>query len=372
MNSSKFYLYPFYFFYVITILLGAYFIEPMHDYGLYFRHWELVLSGGDPWQKMGAANAYGPIYNLFAWVYAIDKQWPKMVFVVSWLFISIYTFIKFSALNVNFFQKMVFFAFWFFNPFFIVATVFYGFNDSFVALLVFLGLLIALRFKNHIAGPILITLGVLTKMYPLFLLPFLTPEKKVMMRNIAIFIVILVFAYLLTYVVWGGSFVNAFGKANGRDPTLFSIMRFVDGAYFPSHFLAQIIIGLTNLFILLGVGYVFYLFKKGRIDQATAFLTGFTMLLTFYKAGQQQFYLTYFAIFAVWSLYEFNKALPNIQAFYAVLLLGLWMAVMAGVVYPMTYMSGSYEWVRDIIGLPTFMLQLLILYFLLRPAYRLT
>lgn len=372
MKFLNFGVHAFYIFYAITVSIWAYLIDPMHDYGLYFRHWDLVLNGGDPWQKMGAANAYGPIYNLFAWLYAIDKQLPKMVFVASWLFISIYTFFQFSKLNVTFFQKTLFFVFWFLNPFFIVATVFYGFNDSFVALLVFMGVLVALRFKGHAAGTVLITLGVLTKMYPLFLLPFLTREKRVMYRNIAIFIVLLLAVYCLTYIVWGGSFVNAFGKANGRDPTLFSIMRFVDGAYFPSRFLADIIVGLTNLFILVGVGYVFYLFKKGRIDQATAFLAGFTMLLTFYKAGQQQFYLTYFAIFAVWTLYEFRKALPNTQAFYAVLLLGLWMAVMAGVVYPATYMSGSYEWIRDMIGLPTFILQLSILYFLLRPASRLS
>lgn len=346
-------------------------MEPMHDYGLYFRHWDLVLNGGDPWQKMGAANAYGPIYNLFAWLYAIDKQLPKMVFVTSWLFISIYTFIKFEKLNVTFFQKMVFFVFWFLNPFFIVATVFYGFNDSFVALLVFTGLLIALRYKDHIASVIFITFGVLTKMYPLFLIPFLTRDKKTILRNIGVFLVIFFAVYFLTYVVWGGSFLNAFGKANGRDPTLFSIMRFVDGAYFPSSFLAEIIVGLTNLFILIGVGYVFYLFKKGRIDQATAFLAGFTMLLTFYKAGQQQFYLTFFAIFAVWVLHEFKKDRPNVDAFYAVLLLGLWMATMAGVVYPTTYMTGEYEWIRDVIGLPTFILQVSILYLLLRPANRL-
>ena len=356
--------------YCVAVLSISYLIEPMHDYALYFRHWDLVLSGGDPWQKMAAANAYGPIYNLFAWLYVLDYQLPKLVFVSSWLVISVYAVNQFWNLpKVSCFQKWLYFVFWFCNPFFILSTVFYAFNDTFVALLMFIGLLLILQYQKKELGIIVITLGILTKLYPLFLLPFISTHKKEIVKYALIFIFLISVVYFLTYLVWGVSFTNALGKANGRDPTLFSVMRFVDGAYFPSTLLRDVIIGLTNLLVLLGVGYVFKCFKDKKIDQATAFLAGFTMLLLFYKAGQQQFYLAYFAIFAVWVMLEFKKDSPNVKAFYSILFLGVWFAVMAGLVYPLTHnMEGEYLWIRDIIGLPTFLIQLVVIFFLLNNA----
>ncbi len=355
--------------YSIIALIVAYNLPPMHDYARYFKHWDLVLAGGDPWQKMVAANAYGPIHNLFAWLYALDKQIPKLVFVASWLFIAIYSVNRFWKLaKPTPTQKLFYLLFWFCNPFFILSTVVYGFNDNLVALFVFIGLLLIVQFKRNEWGVVVITLGILTKLYPVFLLPFVSFNKKLILKYALMFILLLGTGYLLTYWVWGGSFVNALGKANGRDPTLFSIMRFVDGAYFPFEMLSEIIIALTNLFILLGVGYVFKVFKDGKIDQTTAFLAGFAMLLIFYKAGQQQFYLTYFSLFAIWSFNEFQKNTPNLKAFYSILLLGGWFALMAGLVYPFTNeMHGEYEWIRDLIGLPTFLIQLIVVFFLLKP-----
>ncbi len=358
----------FFFMYALVILGLAYSIQPMHDYAAYLIHWNLVVVGGDPWQKMESANAYGPIYNIFAWLYIYDKQLPKLVFVGSWLVIAIYSTSQFWKLpQPSSVQKWLFLLFWFANPFFIVNTIFYGFNDNFVALLVFVALILIVFHHRHSLGVLFITFGVLTKLYPLFLLPFLSANKQNILRYALLFVLGLTIAYTLTYWVWGGSFVNPFGKANGRDPALFSIMRFVDGAYFPFKTLGNLIVALSNLFILLGIGYVFKQYKNSRIDQISAFLAGFTILLLFYKAGQQQFYLTYFAIFGVWCMFEFQKSKPNIRVYYWILLLALWLAVMAGLVYPLTnQMEGEYAWLRDLIGLPTFLILWMIGYHLIK------
>jgi hypothetical protein len=173
------------------------------------------------------------------------------------------------------------------------------------------------KFKHLGSGVALLSLGILTKIYPLFLLPFISNNKQQLFKYGLLFVLIVFGAYLLTYFIWGDSFLNAFGKANGRDPTLFSVMRFVTGAYFPSQTIGQAILAVSNLLILLGIGYIFKLFMAGRIDQVTAFLASFTVLLMFYKAGQQQFYLVYFALFAAWTIMEFKQETPNIKAFYA-------------------------------------------------------
>lgn len=367
-NKANIKLGLFFLLYGFVMLFLAYNIQPMHDYGLYFAHWDLVLNGGDPWQKMEAANAYGPIYNAFAWLYAIDRQLPKLVFTASWLFISFYVVNAFWNLpKPTQLHKVLFLLLWLFNPFFILSTIFYGFNDAFVAFLVFLALLMIVKFKRLGSGVALLSLGVLTKIYPLFLLPFIANNKKQLLQYSVLFVFIIFSVYLFTYFIWGGSFLNAFGKANGRDPTLFSVMRFLTGAYFPSE-IGQAILAVSNLLILLGIGYVYKLFMVGKIDQITAFLASFTVLLMFYKAGQQQFYLVYFAIFALWSVQEFKKAHPNHKAFYAGLVLGLWMSIMAGLVYPFTgQMEGAYFWLRDVIGLPTFFILVVVMIFLLTP-----
>jgi len=352
------------------MLILAYNIQPMHDYGLYFAHWELVLHGGDPWQKIGGANAYGPVYNAFAWLYVIDTQLPKLVFTASWLFVSFYAINAFWKLaHPTRLHKVLFILLWLFNPFFILSTIFYGFNDAFVALLVFLAMLMTVKFKRLGGGVFLLSLGVLTKIYPLFLLPFTVKNKQQLFKYGLLFVLIVFGGYLLTYFIWGDSFLNAFGKANGRDPTLFSVMRFVTGAYFPSQTFGQAILAVSNLLILLGIGYIFKLFMVGRINQITAFLASFTVLLMFYKAGQQQFYLVYFALFAAWTIVDFKQETPNIKAFYAVLVLGLWMSIMAGLVYPLTgQMEGNYLWLRDVIGLPTFIILVVVLSYLLKPV----
>lgn len=354
--------------YSIIILSLSYQVAPIHDYGGYFKHWDVILAGGDPWQKMPAANAYGPIYNLFAWLYALDVQLPKLVFVGSWLIVAIYSFNQFYSNPIaNLKLKVMYFFFWFLNPFFIVGTVMYGFNDNLVALLVFIGLLLLMNYRKKILGLTFVVLAILTKLYPLFLLPYWSKERNQLIKYLFIALVMIVVSYVLTYLIWGGSFVNAFGKANGRDPTLFSIMRFVDGQYFPLKMLSPIIIGLTNLFVLLGIFYVYKSFINNKIEQHTALLAGFTVLFLFYKAGQQQFFITYFSVFAVWVIIEFKKMTPNLKVFYSVLTLGVWFAIMAGVVYPLTdQMRGDYAFLRDIIGLPSFIIELGILFYLLK------
>ena len=361
-----------YVFYAALVIISAYWVDPVHDYAGYLQHWQMILDGEDPWKKMHAANAYGPIYNLFAYLYAIEHQLPKLFFVASWLFIAIYSVVNFSKVaESNRTEKFVFALFWLANPFFLLSTISYGFNDSFVAFLVFVGLISTIYYNRSKLAVFFISLAVLVKIYPIFLLPFIDTIKTKLIDNFKVFIIMFLTVYGVTFIVWGGSFLNAFGKANGRDPTLFSIMRFLDGKYFPFETLGDFIILFSNLFILIGVFYVFYLFQRQKIAKHTALLASITILFTFYKAGQFQFFITYFAVFSVWSLIEFRIENPNKAAFYAVIVLGLWFAVMVGVVYPLSIgYNGNYEYIRDIIGLPTFLMEIAILYFLLSKKYQ--
>ena len=342
--------------YAIGLLVAAYVIAPMHDYALYFRHWDLILSGGDPWARIDARNAYGPVYNIFALPYGLHPQLPKLIFAGCWLALSWYSIRElFANSTASSRQKWLFTAFWLINPFFVVCTAFYGFNDSLVALLCFIGVLVAMKGQAR-KSLVILTIGVLTKLYPAFLLPYLNKDWKDVRRNILIFIAIVFVAYLITYLIWGGSFAIAFGKANGRNPTLFSVMMFLHGDYFPFESVAKVLISLNAVLALAAVYFVFMRFQQGRIDQHSAFLAGFTGLLMFYKAGQQQFYLAYFAVFAAWMLIEFKKDKPDTKTFYGVLVLGLWFMLMAGIVYPLTLMEGDYLWVRHTVGLPTFIM----------------
>jgi len=198
----------------------------------------------------------------------------------------------------------------------------------------------------------------------------LAENKKQFKRVLLIFFVLIFAVYGLTYYVWGGSFVNAFGKANGRDPTLFSVMRVVHGDYFPFPSIAMYIVESYKLLILLSIWFLLKRFFKGELSKHALFLAAFTALLMFYKAGQQQFFIAYFAVFSIWVLIEFKSAKPDLTVFYSVLVLGLWFAVMAGIVYPLTSFKGDYAIIQEWLGLPTFLLEAIILYFLVRNGRR--
>lgn len=357
--------------YSILVLYIGYQIAPIHDYLGYFKHWDLVLTGQDPWTRMHGTNAYGPIHNLFAFFYALDKQLPKLLFILSWIAIGWYTLIKLSEnIAVNKFDWMLIFSVWFLNPFFIVGLLGYGFNDAFVALLVFTGLILVSKvipqFKLAVS---LIAIAFATKLYPLFLLPFLSGDKRQIKQNIMLFFSIVIVVYGIAYMIWGDSVFYPFGKANGRDPAMFSLMAFVFNSYFPFGQLARdVIIGLSNLFLLLSLGLVFWKFIKHNMHTHTALFLAFIFLFMFYKVGNQQFYITYFAVFLFWVLIEFNSKEPNKAAFYTSILFAIWFGVMAGLVYPLTgRMNGDYEWLREVIGLPTFLFQLATVLMLFNP-----
>ncbi|WP_156018290.1 hypothetical protein [Thiomicrospira pelophila] len=269
------------------------------------------------------------------------------------------------------FEIGLLFFIWFLNPLFLVGMLAYGFNDAFVALLMFWGLILATQAPQKMKqGVSLLAIAFVTKLYPLFLLPFLTREKRTIKNNVLLFLGVVVSVYLVAYLIWGSSVFYPFGKANGRDPAMFSLMAFVFNSYFPfGQVTAEIVILLGNLFILVSMGYVFYQLLKGRFAVHTALLLGFTFLFMFYKVGNFQFYISYFAVFLFWVLLEFQSDTPNRKAFYAVVLFALWFGVMAGLVYPLTgRMQGEYEWLREVIGLPTFVFQLIIVVFLIKNS----
>ena len=356
----------------LLLLVIGYYVAPTHDYLGYFKHWDLVLSGGDPWARIHGANAYGPVHNLFAFIYALNIQWPKLIFIASWLLIGWYTLYKLMQnTQARPLEVGLVFLIWFLNPLFLVGMLVYGFNDAFVALLMFFGLILATQTPQKMKhGVSLLALAFVTKLYPLFVLPFLTANKQTIKSNVLLFLTIVIAVYLAAFFVWGDSVFYPFGKANGRDPAMFSFMAFVFNSYFPFGLVvADTIILLGNLFILVSMAYVFHQLLKGRFEVHTAVLLGFTFLFMFYKVGNFQFYISYFAVFLYWLLVEFQKPHPNRAVFYTMILFALWFGVMAGLVYPLTdRMQGDYEWLREVIGLPTFIFQLAIVVFLIKNS----
>lgn len=361
----------------VTVLLSGaalvlgFALDPVHDYFVYQKHWEMVLAGEDPWQKMVGRNAYGPVYNLFALPYALWATLPKVLFVASWLAVGFYAVHAFFKLErPTYGEKLGLWAFWFLNPFFWVGAVGYGFNDNFVAMLTFFAMVYAVQKNDGVKATWLVAVGFLTKLYPLFLVPFLEKRREDRKRRVLLFAALFAGAYALSYLVWGESCTAPFEKANGRGPTLFSVMRFVNGAYFfPGA--GEIISHLGKLVVVGGIGWTWWAWTKGRIRHHAAFLLAFTFLLAFYNAGQQQFFIAYFAIATGWLLAEYGEEAPNRAAAFFLLLMGIWFAVMAGLVYPFTgSMHGEWEGLREWIGLPTFLMELGVLVTLIRGERR--
>src|SRR5687768_16941371 len=77
---------------LVSLPLGAALVLAMtlpvqHDYRLYSGLWWRMRHGGDPWLSDDGqfqANAYGPIFNLFAWPYGLHPLLPRALFVVAY------------------------------------------------------------------------------------------------------------------------------------------------------------------------------------------------------------------------------------------------------------------------------------------------
>src|SRR5262245_66066070 len=137
------------------------------------KQWARVLSGVNP-LLYDTANVYGVGHQVMAVLYLVHPLAPKLVYILS----SFGTFlVMFDAQRRDVAVGLATFALLFATPFFVILTPMYGVEDTLVTFLTLFAVDLQIRQGRTLAAALLLAAAVLTKLYPLALLPFLATNR---------------------------------------------------------------------------------------------------------------------------------------------------------------------------------------------------
>lgn len=344
----------------LGVLVLASIIGPVHDHSAYVLHWSAILQGSDPW-NLGegiAKNAYGPLYNALALLYAINPYIPKIAFCIAWLGASYYIINTFRQKYGE--QPMILLAgifAVFLNPFFLIMIVVYGSMDIWPAVFCLGAIVFRIQRRFFLSGLIL-GMGVLFKFYPIVLLPFLMiDERRFRFSLLASCAGTIILGFSISVWVWGMSTFSPLLFATDRPSKALSIFRFLRGEYSPLHYFTDNpnLDAYSSSAVVLFLLIVFYFAWSRKIETSLAAILGLLTTLTFYKVGHHQFYIALFLMAPLWyTQSDLPEAYKN-KVFLPMSLFLAWIVILT-LVY---FVTGRYRilpFLRPTIGLPTFAL----------------
>ncbi len=279
-----------FFFLIAVILLSLTIIMPdtIHDYRFYVAQWKIIRDGLNPY--IGTNNAYGLIYNLFAYT-DVSKTIaiPKLLFISTYLLAAYLIWQK--AVEKNIKSSNLILLLVLFNPLVWLFSTVYGSNDGFLSGITSMAILFLLRDKNYIAG-FLLAIAVGFKFTPILITPFLFINHKSINYKAGIaFILTLTTTYYIGYYHLGISIFKPFLFGSSRESVVLSIFRFIRGELQPLSFL-----NITNLdnystyLVLLSCFICFGMYYFLKIEKTISAFLCYSYVLLFYKVGNHQFY----------------------------------------------------------------------------------
>ncbi|RYC51565.1 glycosyltransferase family 87 protein [Flagellimonas olearia] len=303
----------------ISILAIALFNTNYHDYIAYVKQWRIISDGGNPYLGKASDNAYGIIYNLFAYLHVTDLvAVPRGLWILFYFFTisKLCNFISHQNPEVNLTWLKLFLLV---NPLFLIFGVKYGSNDVFLSSLVLLGIILYLEKKSLLSG-IIIAIAVGFKFVPLLIIPFLifNNNLKIDYKFLCSSIITITLIYFMGYLEWGNGIIRPLVLGTERVSKIFSIFRFLkaNGINLDSYSTILVISGAIGSFL----AYVIF-----KLDRTMSILFCWLNILLLYKVGHPQFYLTPILLSTL--IYGLNKQIIKRSPFVCIcfLTLGLWM-----------------------------------------------
>jgi hypothetical protein len=274
--------------------LYANYVGATLDYDDYIVHWRLVLEGGQaPWGEH-STNAYGPLYNMLAWIAWVDPFLPKSLFVGVWVcsgvWLATFALRRWQPVWLGYGIVLVALG----GPFFVLLVSHYGFNDILPAVLCLIA--VHLRLKNRDAGAgAALAAAVLLKYYPAAMLPLLMLDGRRLRWRLGAWCVGITGAGMAaSFWYWGESTLHPLAFGAERPSKWLSIFRFLRGPYSPLGLVmdepnadalsmpAMVIFG----------GAVWLTCWVRRVPTAPACIAGLATALQFYKVGHVQFQMS--------------------------------------------------------------------------------
>ena len=347
---------------ILTVLGGV-----RHDYVYYLEQWQLVLDHLDPWSTN---NAYGPLHNAFALLVPLHPLTPKVVTSIGFLLANGLLVLALRDRPWSEWRTVYLLAFAA-NALPIVSVYWFGNNDGLVAALV-IGAVLARRERQLLLAGILLGLATLDKYYPALLIPFFAlDDRRIDTRLVISALATTLIGIGVGIAIWGNAYIEAVSFGVSRDATILSIFRpiAVIGRNLGLGDTADLLVKLNSpLVVLIWLGALALAWRR-RDHWLVASCWGFFAVLLTYKVGHQQFWVTWLALVACLPLANILDAdrLARISLPYATFLS---LFQLGFVLLQPAYYRGPYEWVKDYVGLPSFILGAWTLWAFLRPSPR--
>lgn len=285
----------------ILILSLTVLTHKQHDYTAYEWQWNnFLLRDGT------ISHAYGPLFNLLAFIHSIYSLSPKLLFCIVWLTSCFYLFNIVCKKYLDFpLITLSWFLFIFANPFFWIFAVKYGSLDMLAGGTCLAAMILRSKSRSYLAGFIL-GIGALFKYYPLIIFPFLMindQNKKLDLRlgvsSLGTFIV----GTFISYLAWGSKSLEPILFASQRRGQWFSIFRFLDDQDFsPLRLISDNLTTykFSSICMLVFISFVLIWSWIQRVDDKLAPIIGLLTALTFHRTGYPQYYTPIFMMIPFW------------------------------------------------------------------------
>ena len=307
---------------------------------------------------------YGFLFNLFAYPYKLFAKLPQIFFLIVY-FYGAYCFILKSFKPGISFKAILFL---FFNPLFWIFAIKYGSNDTLVAGALILGVILYNEQKHKVSISLLLLVS-LIKFIPLFVLPFLCTKNGRIdwtygLKISASFIIV----FLLAYLLWSPDVINVLKPDDQNVSKMFSIFRSLRGNYGLGFSLDYF-----SIPVVLGSLIVYYYFHyKKHLDVLCSMVVSLLLVLTFYRIGHHQFYLSLLLLFTYWVHQQWEFIKEDKLLFIASHIFWAFIFVMSALYFLSEGYKGTLEGVREWMGYIAFILQIVFLYFLIKYNFRIS
>jgi hypothetical protein len=347
---------------VLTIAGGA-----RHDYVYYLEQWQLVLGHLDPWSTN---NAYGPLHNAFALLVPVHPLAPKILTSAGLLLANGLLVLALRDRPWPEWRTTYLLSFAA-NALPILSVYWLGNNDGVVAALV-IGAVLARHQRQMLLAGLLLGLATLDKYYPALLIPFLAlDDRRIDPRLVLAALVTTIAGVGIAIAVWSNAYIEAVRFGVSRDATILSIFRpiAVIGRHLGISDTTDLLVRFNSpLVVLVWLGSVILAWRR-RDHWLVSSTWGLFAVLLVYKVGHQQFWVTWLALVACLPLAGSAVAdrLARTSLPYAIFLS---LFQLAFVLVQPVYFQPPNDWVKDYIGIPSFILGVWTLWAFLRPSPR--
>jgi hypothetical protein len=350
-------------FLAVTILSGVF-----QDYYFYLEIWYHVRHGQDPWFLVSGENgraplnAYGPLFNPLAGLAGINPLAPKLLFAFAYIFFATSAIKGFLAGHPPSGRRTLGLTALFWNPFPWVEVAYYGHFDVLVGLAC-LGAVRAWDRGRDIASGALLAAGVLLKYLPIVLLPFMAfdPDRgRIRPRFFAAALLSIAIGLALSTWIWGPATFLPVKLAANRDAKILSIFRFLRGPYSPLPRIGVVlnVNDLSSLSQLLGLAWAWSWWRARKPDVEATAVVAVTITVLLYRVGYPQYQMVPFVLTAAWAARHWGRLRNRTALAVAMAACFGWLAVF-DVYYVLVEewrMDLAWGRMRDVVGLPTFLL----------------